>query len=314
MVVVVRILDHTRAEWGCPPPLWQLWHARQHMVKLGDEVLSDGEGKYQLGAHDDELGQKALEEGAEALLADHVADDAHSALGCVERPVLDAGLDHIQRRGHCDGGSCACDGGDKRLAKGGILVVLELEHALHGQCRATEEREGARRVAGHRPTSATIQVPPLLHEQIHHPASTERVWVGLGLDLEHIKGQQDHLANADHGPGKAVHQGLGQLRTKGGVEVVAEAVLHQVTHEGLTTELVDALEHLVARGEAQAGEERRVLAKQAGRGGVAEDDRVHVGHGLPKVGTLDVALVAHQPLGDSVDWMETEQLEDATRG
>lgn len=54
-----------------------------------------------------------------------------------------------------------------------------------------------RRVTGRRPTPATVQSEALVPDDLEHATATERLWVCLALDLEHVEGEQDDLSDTD---------------------------------------------------------------------------------------------------------------------
>ena len=85
------------------------------------------------------LGDKALEEARETLVAGHVGQDAETALGVVKVLVLDTGLDDVERRRHNKRGRGTGDRGDKVLEPRGLVVVLELEEELLGESGTTEK-------------------------------------------------------------------------------------------------------------------------------------------------------------------------------
>lgn len=99
--------------------------------------LQPGFGGLGLGvAH---LGHETLEEARHALLLGHVGQNPEAALRVVEVPVLDTGLDDVQRRRDDERGRRTGDGGDEVLEPRGLVVVLELEEIFLGEGRATEE-------------------------------------------------------------------------------------------------------------------------------------------------------------------------------
>lgn len=85
------------------------------------------------------LGDKALEEAGETLVAGHVGQDAEAALGVVKVLVLNAGLDDVERCRHNERGRGTGNRGDKVLEPGGLVVVLELEEELLGESGTTEK-------------------------------------------------------------------------------------------------------------------------------------------------------------------------------
>lgn len=111
----------------------------QGSVKGRDEGLRQPEGEDQLGARHEQLGDEALKEGAEALVASHVGQDAETALRVVEVAVLYAGLDNVEGSRDNQRGGGTGNRGDKVLEPGGLVVVLELEQELLGKSRTTEE-------------------------------------------------------------------------------------------------------------------------------------------------------------------------------
>ena len=103
-----------------------------------------------------------------------------------------------------------------------------------------------------------------------------------------------------------VHNGLAVTLAESTVEEVAVVLGQVVTHEGLTTVLVDALHDLVGSGIAETREEGEETSAERSSGLVLEDD----GAELSDIGNL--ALVAHETFGDGVDGVEDGELGDAS--
>jgi hypothetical protein len=101
-----------------------------------------------------------------------------------------------------------------------------------------------------------------------------------------------------------VHDSLAVTLAECRVEEVAVVLGQVVAHEGLTTVLVDTLHDLVGGGIAETGEEREEASAEGSSGLVLEDDRVELGH------ANNLALVAHETFGDSVDGVEDGELGD----
>jgi hypothetical protein len=85
------------------------------------------------------LGDKALEEAGEPLLAGHVAQDAKAALGVVEVAVLNARLDDVERSRHDERSRSAGNGSNKVLEPRRLIVILQVEQVLLGE-RGTSEK------------------------------------------------------------------------------------------------------------------------------------------------------------------------------
>lgn len=69
----------------------------------------------------------------------HVGDNPEAALGVLEVPVLDAGLDHVERGGNDQGCTSTGDGSNEVLAPGGAVVVGQLVEVLLSSGRSTEQ-------------------------------------------------------------------------------------------------------------------------------------------------------------------------------
>lgn len=121
-----------------------------------------------------------------------------------------------------------------------------------------------------------------------------------------------------------MHDSLARLLAERRLEILAIVRREVVAGNGLAAVLVDALQNLVARGIAQAGEERDKLAAGRSTGCVPEDDLVQLTstRDLPTLselstisdsdgqGTIVAAhlrLVAHQALRDRINlqWVST---------
>lgn len=98
----------------------------------------------------------------------------------------------------------------------------------------------------------------------------------MTLDLEHIQGQQDDLADTDQTTSSGVHDGLSGLLAEYVLELGAVVLAEEVPGNGLATVLVYPLQNLVSGGVSQTGEEGDELLAGAGVGLVAEDDGVEL--------------------------------------
>lgn len=175
----------------------------------------------------------------------HVGQDAEAALGAVEVAVLDTGLDDIERGRDNERGRCTSNRGDEVLEPGGLVVVLETEDELLGESGTTEEGERARGVSGCGPTPSAVETETLILDDLEHTTAAEGLGVGLALDLENVKREEDDLADTDQTTGKRVHDGLTCLLAEGILEVLAVVLPEEVARNGLATVLVYSLEDLV---------------------------------------------------------------------
>lgn len=116
-----------------------LCFALYNLTESRNQSLSQPEAENQLGTGHQQLGGQTLEEAGSALVLHHVGDDAQAGLGVLEVAVLDAGLDHVKRGGHDQGGRSTGNGGNEVLAPGGLVVVLQTVDVLLGESRSTEE-------------------------------------------------------------------------------------------------------------------------------------------------------------------------------
>ena len=256
--------------------------------------------------------------------------------------VLNARLDHVGRRRDADARHGTPNARHEVLKESRLGVILEPENAALDQRGAAKERERSRHVAGDRPLPAAVERKALLRDELHQAPAGQDLGVGLALDLENVQREERDLSGSDQRSGARVHHVDAVLLAKEAGErglVIAREV---VLHEALRAKLVGALEDLVARGVAEAGEERREAAPRAGVGVLSEHD---LGHGLlvlwerrgggegvsvcasrvtrhasrRKTKTSHpathraAALVRHQALGHSVHRVEKELLDD-TRG
>jgi hypothetical protein len=69
----------------------------------------------------------------------HVGHDPEAALGVLEVPVLDAGLDDVERSGDEERGAGTGDRGDEVLRPRCGVVVAEFVEVLLGYSRPTEQ-------------------------------------------------------------------------------------------------------------------------------------------------------------------------------
>jgi len=112
---------------------------RKCNVESRNQGLSEPEREDELGTSHEELGNETLEEGRGALILGHVSQDAEAALGVLKVAVLNAGLDDVEWCRHDQRRGSTRDGGNKVLEPGGLVVVLEAEKELLGECGTTEE-------------------------------------------------------------------------------------------------------------------------------------------------------------------------------
>jgi hypothetical protein len=101
--------------------------------------LGQPEGEYQLGPRHEQLRGQSLEEGSEALVLHHVGDDPEAALGVLEVPVLDTGLDDVERSRDEERGTGTGDWSNEVLRPGCGIVVCEFVEVLLGYSRTTEQ-------------------------------------------------------------------------------------------------------------------------------------------------------------------------------
>lgn len=80
-----------------------------------------------------------------------------------------------------------------------------------------------------------------------------------------------------------MHDGLASLLAEGILKILAVVLAQEVAGNGLSTILVDSLEHLVAGGVAQTGEQGDELLSGRGGGRILEDDLVQ----LAGIGNLE---------------------------
>lgn len=63
----------------------------------------------------------------------HVGQDPEAALGVLKVAVLNASLDHVERRGNHEGGRSTRDRRDKVLKPGCLVVILQAKKELLGK-------------------------------------------------------------------------------------------------------------------------------------------------------------------------------------
>lgn len=123
----------------------------------GNQLLSNGKREDQLGSNDQDLGQETLEEGTHTLVADHLLDNADTALRVVKVTVLDTGLDNIQGSSNSDRGNGTSDRGTEVLEESGLVVVLQAENPLLDKGRSSEQGERAGSVTTGSPESTSTR-------------------------------------------------------------------------------------------------------------------------------------------------------------
>lgn len=77
--------------------------------------MGQPEGKHELRSGHEQLRCQSLEEGSEALVLHHVGHDPEAALGVLKVPVLNTGLDDIERSRDDERRASSGDGGNKVL-------------------------------------------------------------------------------------------------------------------------------------------------------------------------------------------------------
>lgn len=101
--------------------------------------MSQPEGEDELGSGHEQLGCQSLEEGSESLVLHHVGHNPEATLRVLKVPVLDTGLDDIERSR--DDKRCAGSGdrGDEVLRPRCRVVVGEFVEILLGDRGTTKE-------------------------------------------------------------------------------------------------------------------------------------------------------------------------------
>lgn len=280
----------------------------EHLVKGRDQRLGQSKGEDELGAGSQQLGDQTLEEGSGALGGDHVLDDLQTGLGVVEVSVLDSGLDDIERGRDNQRGRGTKEGGDNVLAPGGLGVVLESQNVLLGKGVTSEQSKRSGGVSGSGPAPASVQTHTLLLDDLEEASALESLGVSLSLDLKHVKRQENNLSDTDQRTGSGGQKSLTGLLAESLLISGAPGLGQVLVDEWLTTVLVDSLQHLVAGGVSETGEQRSESLADGGVGVVSENDLVQV----RSVG--DLAVVGHESLGDGVDGVEDGELGNAGGG
>lgn len=117
-----------------PSPCKQL----QHLVEGGNQRLGEPEREHELGARHEKLRCQALEEASHALVLDHLGDDSEPALGVLEVPILDSGLDDVEGCGYKKRGRGTGDRGNKVLTPGCGVVVGQFVVVLLRDSRSSK--------------------------------------------------------------------------------------------------------------------------------------------------------------------------------
>lgn len=182
-------------------------------------------------------------------------------------------------------------------------------------------RKRPRGIARRRPAPTPVQPEALVLDDPEHTTAAEGLGVGLALDLEHVKRQENDLADTDqavpatrqllasHTPshpssqenspaGGRVHDGLARLLAKRRLKVLAVVRVEVVARDGLAAVLVHTLQHLVAGGVPETGEQRDELPPERRAGLVLEDDRVE----LRQAGDLCPGVLAGPVATDVAPW------------
>lgn len=241
----------------CPLPVEILSRSDllHHLAERRNERLRQPEAEHQLGTRHEHLGRQPLKERSKPLILHHLAHNPEAALGVIEIPILNARLDDIQGCRNDQRSRRARDGSHEILRPRRLVVVLELEQLLLRPRATSEERKGARSVTRGRPARTAVQAHSLIGDDAHEAAVAESFWVGLALDLEHVEGQQDDLADADERAGRGVQDGFAGALAEGAVEFGGVVLREVVAHERLAAVLVYPLQDFVAGRVPETGEE-----------------------------------------------------------
>lgn len=224
------------------------------LAESWDERLRKPETEDQLRPSHQHLWYQTLEERSGTLMLSHIRNDPEARLWVLEIAVLYPSLDDVQgcrnnqrrRRTHYRR--------DKVLAPRRLVVVFEMENLLLRPCATTEQRERARRVTCRRPPCTSVQAHTFVCDDLEEPARPECLWVCLALDLEHVEGQENNLANTDERASGSIEHSFSCAFAERFVEVGRVVLCQVVTHEWLSAILVYSLENLVACSIAETGE------------------------------------------------------------
>ena len=104
--------------------------------------------------------------------------------------------------------------------------------------------ERTRRVTRGCPAPSTVETESLISDDPEQSAASERLRVGLTLNLENIKRQQNNFTDTNQGTGAGVHDSLSIALAECLVEEVTVVPGKVVASKGLSTVLVDTLENL----------------------------------------------------------------------
>lgn len=152
----------------------------------------------------------------------HVGKNPEAAFGVFKVPVLDTGLDDIERGGDDEGGRGTGNRGNEVLEPRGRVVILEGKEVFLGKGRATEElrrnpvvsshqqvksprvqtySERSRRVTGSSPAPATVKAEALVLDNPEDTTSPEGLGVCLALNLENIEREENDFTDTNQAVG-----------------------------------------------------------------------------------------------------------------
>lgn len=85
------------------------------------------------------LRNQPLEETRETFVARHLGQNLEAALRVIKVPILDTSLDNVERSRNNERGRGTRDRRNEVLEPAGLVVVLEPEEVLLGECGSSEK-------------------------------------------------------------------------------------------------------------------------------------------------------------------------------
>jgi len=108
-------------------------------------------------------------------------------------------------------------------------------------------RKRARCITCCRPSPATVEAKAFVANDCNQPTSSKSFWVRLSLDLQHVEGQYDDLADANDTTSGSMHNSLPVSLSECAVERTTMVFRQVVPHKRLSTIFVHTLKDLVSR-------------------------------------------------------------------
>lgn len=105
-------------------------------------------------------------------------------------------------------------------------------------------RERARGISCSSPAPASVQAEALVGDNLEHTSAPKCLRICLALDLEHVQGQQDDLADTDQATSCGVQDGLACFLAESRLKIRSIVLRQEVAGDRLAAVFVNSLEDL----------------------------------------------------------------------